>query len=143
MTIIWVAGIAAGIGALLTGSRLLRHPHPTSSRRADSRRFDGERSYVTRGGAWVGDAHAAWPTAELAVDSTSARLRSRPGGLFQDIDLVRGDVDTIVVQRGKLGNGIAFRDGPDQNGDLVFWPTDAGEVLDALRERGWPVGVAS
>ena len=33
--------------------------------------------------------------------------------------------------------GIAFG---DAHPDVTFWPTDAREVLDELRDRGWPVG---
>jgi hypothetical protein len=106
-------------------------------------RFDGERAFVTRGGAWIGAVQAAWPTAELTVDSTSARLRSRPLGLFEHVALERAEVSAIVVRRGALGNGISFQTGTARGDDLVFWPTDATAVLDALRERGWPADAAA
>ncbi len=102
-------------------------------------RFDGERAFVTRGGAWMGAVQAAWPMAELRISSTTAALRSRPGGLFEDLVVPRDDVTLIVVRRGALGNGISFQDGSSRGDDLVFWPTDAGPVLEALRDRGWPV----
>jgi len=133
----------AGIVALGIGSHILRHPGRTTSGRGHTHRFDGERAFVARGGAWIGDVRAVWPTAELAVDSASARLRSRPGGLFDDIAVDRGAVHAISTRRGELGNGIAFHDAPgrepDVAPDIVFWPTDAGAVLEALRRRGWPV----
>jgi hypothetical protein len=109
-----------------------------------ARRFDGERAYVTRGGAWMGELRASWPTVELALDSASAQLRSRPGGLFDAVAVDRASVTSIVLRRGQLGTGISFHDhdaDDDAGGDdaVVFWPTDAGDVLEALRERGWPV----
>jgi hypothetical protein len=102
-------------------------------------RFDGERSFVTRGGASIGSVQASWPHAELSADSNGAQLRSRPSGLFDDVELTRSEVRAVVVQRGELGNGIVFRCTEDGESDLVFWPTDADAVLGALRERGWPV----
>jgi hypothetical protein len=139
----------SGIVALGVGSHILRHPGRSTARRGRAHRFDGERAFVARGGAWIGDIWAVWPTAELAIDSTSARLRSRPGGLFEDVGVDRDAVHAIVVRRGELGNGIAFHDAPDRAPDgapdrddapdVVFWPTDAGAVLEALRRRGWPV----
>ncbi|MCJ7439130.1 MAG: hypothetical protein MUP97_15390 [Acidimicrobiia bacterium] len=139
-----VVAIIAGVVALAVGSHILRHPGRATARRGHAHRFDGERAFVARGGAWIGDVRAAWPTAELAVDSTSARFRSRPGGLFDDITVDRGAVQAIVIRRGELGNGIAFHDAPDgrapdSEDEVVFWPTDAGAVLEALRRRGWPV----
>lgn len=108
-----------------------------------ARRFDGERAYVTRGGAWMGELRASWPTVELALDSTSVQLRSRPGGLFDAVAVHRASVRAIGLRRGQLGTGISFHDDDDGPGDsaVVFWPTDAGDVLDALRERGWPVDI--
>jgi hypothetical protein len=138
-----VVATIAGVVALGVGSHILRHPGRTTSRRGHAHRFDGERAFVARGGAWIGDVRAVWPTAELAVDSASARLRSRPGGLFDDVAVDRDAVHAIVIRRGELGNGIAFHDtpdgAPDNDDDVVFWPTDAGAVLEALRRRGWPV----
>ena len=140
-----VVATIASIFALGVGSHILRHPGRATARRGRAHRFDGERAFVARGGAWIGDVRAVWPTAELAIDSTTARLRSRPGGLFEDIGVGRDAVHAIVVRRGELGNGIAFHDAPDRAPDradapdVVFWPTDAGAVLEALRRRGWPV----
>ncbi len=51
----------------------------------------------------------------------------------------REHVTSIVVRRGALGNGVSFLEGDERGDDLVFWPTDATVVLDALRDRGWPV----
>ncbi len=102
-------------------------------------RFDGEPAYVTRGGAWIGAVQTAWPLVELRVASRAALLRSRPGGLFDDYEVHREHVSSIVVRRGALGNGISFLEGDERGDDLVFWPTDATVVLDALRDRGWPV----
>jgi len=136
-----VVATIASIFALGVGSHILRHPGRATARRGRAHRFDGERAFVARGGAWIGDVRAVWPTAELAIDSTTARLRSRPGGLFEDVGVDRDAVHAIVVRRGELGNGIAFHDAPDGDNapDVVFWPTDAGAVLEALRRRGWPV----
>jgi len=134
-----VVASVAGIVTLAVGSHLLRQPGRGMARWGHAHRFDGERAFVARGGAWIGDVRAAWATAELAVDSTSARLRSRPGGLFDDIAVNRDEVHAIVVRRGELGNGIAFQDAPDRAGNVVFWPTDTAAVLEALRRRGWPV----
>lgn len=136
LTALVVASIV-GIVTFAVGSHLLRHSTRGTARWGHARRFDGERAFVARGGAWIGDLRAAWPTVELAVDSTSARLRSRPGGLFDDNSVDRGAVQTIVIRRGELGNGISFHDSSEHR--VVFWPTDASEVLEALRQRGWPV----
>lgn len=106
-----------------------------------ARRFDGERAYVTRGGAWMGALRASWPTVELALDSASVQLRSRPGGLFDAVAVDRATVDSIELQRGALGTGISFHDDSEGEDTVVFWPTDALAVLDALRERGWPVDI--
>ncbi|HUV10144.1 MAG TPA: hypothetical protein VMX12_04140 [Acidimicrobiia bacterium] len=102
-------------------------------------RFDGERAFVARGGATVGNAKAAWSMAELAVSSTRITLRSRPRGLFDDVHIDRNDVTSIGARPSELGTGITFG---SAHPDVAFWPTDTREVLEALRDRGWPVGRA-
>ena len=107
------------------------------SGRHDVHRFDGERPFVARGGATVGDVKATWSTVELSVRSTHVTLRCRPSGLFGDIVIERDDVTTLGVRPSELGMGIMFG---DARPDVVFWPGDAREVLDELRDRGWPAG---
>ena len=123
--------------ALSWASRLRRGPGGAGTRRRrDVHRFDGERAFVARGGATVGDVKATWSMAELAISSTSVSLHSRPGGLFGDVTIDRRDVDGIGVLPGELGTGITFG---DARPDVIFWPTDTKHVLIELRERGWPL----
>ncbi|MCJ7670538.1 MAG: hypothetical protein MUP67_00610 [Acidimicrobiia bacterium] len=147
-------GFLARLVASITGDPAgpagsLRHHHLGSSRTpwGNAHRFDGERAFVARGGAWLSGIRAGWATAELAVDSVSVRLRSRPGGLFDDLAIERGAVQSIECRRGEFGNGIAFRQATardaDRASEVVFWPADSAAVLDALRRRGWPVDAAA
>jgi hypothetical protein len=133
-----VAAVLAGAALVFLGTRVVWRRNGSGSS-GPARRFNGERAYVARGGASIGETHTAWPMAELAVDSSGARLRSRPVGLFDELAVRRDEVSGVIVRRGALGNGIAFADPPPQLADVVFWPTDATQVLDALRERGWRV----
>ncbi len=110
-------------------------PGSTARSGREVHRFDGERAFVARGGATVGDVKASWSMAELSVSSTNATLRSRPGGLFDDLVIERGTVSAIGVCPSELGTGITFGDAWPE---VVFWPTDARAILEALRDRGWP-----
>lgn len=74
--------------------------------------------------------------AELSLHSTHVTLQSRPSGLFGDVSIDRRDVTTIGVRPSELGTGITFG---AARPDVVFWPTDTRELLDAMRDRGWPV----
>lgn len=75
--------------------------------------------------------------AELSLRSTYVTLQSRPSGLFDDVWIDRRDVTAIGARRSELGTGITFG---GVRPDVVFWPTDTRELLDAMRDRGWPVG---
>ncbi len=116
-------------------SRLSRTTARGSGPRREVHRFDGERPFVARGGATVGDVKASWSTAELLVRSSQIMLRSRPSGLFDDVVIERGDVSTVGVCPSELGTGITFG---AARPDVVFWPTDARAILEELRDRGWP-----
>ncbi len=121
-------------------SRLFRRKYAGAVRsRPDVHRFDGERAFVTRGGACVGGVKASWSMAELLVSSEQVVLRSRPGGLFDDVVIARDTVTAVGARPSELGTGITFG---DARPDVVFWPTDTRELLEALRDRGWPFAVA-
>ncbi|MFO7592004.1 MAG: hypothetical protein R6X23_14115 [Acidimicrobiia bacterium] len=117
-------------------TRLLGAGGAPARARHDVHRFDGERAFVTRGGATIGDVKASWSLVELSISSTTVTLRSRPRGLFDDVCIDRDDVESIGAQRSEMGTGITFG---DARPDVVFWPTDVREVLVGLRDRGWPV----
>ena len=104
--------------------------------RRDPHRFDGERPVVARGGATVGRVKASWSMAELSLHSTHVTLQSRPRGLFDDVRIDRRDITAIGARPSELGTGVTF--GPARP-DVVFWPTDTRELLEAMRDRGWPV----
>lgn len=98
-------------------------------------RFDGERAYMARGGASVGDVKASWGLAEISVSSTKVTIRSRPAGLFEDVVIDRADVTMIGARPSEIGTAVTFG---STRPDVIFWPTDTRVLLEELRDRGWP-----
>ena len=65
--------------------------------------------------------------------------RSRPRGLFDDVRIDRNEITSIGARPSEMGTGITFG---ATHPDVVFWPTDTREVLEALHDRGWPFAVS-
>lgn len=102
-------------------------------------RFDGERPYMARGSASVGDTRASWSLAEISVTSSRITIRCRPRGLFDDVVIQRDEVTSIGARASEIGTALTFH---GVRPDVVFWPTDTRELLEVLRDRGWPFALA-
>jgi hypothetical protein len=133
-----------GLAKLAVRRRLERQGHRPSQAAPSAvpdHEFDEARSASFRGGARVGRANATAPLVRLRADeewvhiSGALRLFGGPPPVWIERDAV-ARVKRISILRNP---GINFESADGRYDSVIFWTFDPGAVLDALRERGWPV----
>jgi hypothetical protein len=103
--------------------------------------FDEGRSVSFRGGSRVGQANATAPLIRLRADERWIHITGglRLFGGPPPVWIERGAVDRVGRVSVLRNSGIRFEADDGRYDSVIFWTSDPDAVLDALRERGWPV----
>jgi hypothetical protein len=107
--------------------------------------FDEARSATFRGGSRVGRGNATSPLVRLRADerwihiSGALRMFGGPRPVWIERRTVNrvGRISALLT-----GSGIRFETDDGRYDSVIFWASAPDRVLDALRERGWPVSDA-
>ncbi len=148
MSPVIVAGIVVlglvGLANLAIRRRLEAQGHrpsvaPPSA--APKHSFDEARSARFRGGSRVGKANATVPLIRLRADEGWIHVTGglRMFGGPPPVWIERCAVDRVGRVSVLHNSGISFEAADGRYDGVIFWTFHPDAVLDALRERGWPV----
>ena len=91
---------------------------------------------VHRGGGKFGKVQNSWPFVKLTITNDGISMKT----ILQEVQLKRGSIRAIILQRGFLNSRFIFvHDDPEFKKEIEFWTFSPDSIANALKSQGYSI----